>query len=108
MTSGMETWTISDFLDHFEKEVERAAEERFKVMFKELTAELSLLDAEFMTKKIGCGGDLDGILELFHSISGRLGYCERPRGFERDCDHLYADVEAAVNRVKNFRNSCTL
>lgn len=107
MAGVSDSWTVGDFLKHFEAEIDRAVEERFKVMFRQLTAEMSLLDAEFMTQKTGCGGDLDNILTLLHSISGRLGYCERPRGFERDCDRLFADVEAAVDRVKKFRQSCS-
>lgn len=108
MSVDMKDWSVGEYLSHFEKEIVRASEERFKTAFKELAGELMLLDSQFMTQSKGCGTDLDNVLELFHSLSGRLGYCERPRGFEKDCDKLYADVQKAIERVRTFRNTCTL
>lgn len=102
-----ESWTIGDFLSHFEREIERAKEQRFKDVFRTLTAELSLLDAEFLKEKKGCGEPLEVLLDRLHSLAGRLGYCERPRGYEAECEALYGDVDDTVRSVRQFRQSCS-
>lgn len=107
MASRSENWSISDYLVHFEKEVDLAVEPRFKEKFKDLAAEIEQLDVEFMSKTKGCGKEVDDLIDRFHSLTGRLGYCERPRGYEKDCDVLYRDVEAAIGMVREFRKSCS-
>lgn len=107
MAGKMDTWSIADFLGHFENEIDAAVEERFKDQFKALAGELELLDTEFMDKKRGCGGSIEKILDSLHSIAGRVRYCEAPRGFEKDCDVLYGDVSKAVDLVRDFRAGCS-
>lgn len=108
MATTTENWKAEDYLVQFEKAIERASDEKFKEVFRELAGELSLLDAEFLAEGVGCNKNLDDLLEIFHSIYGRIGYCERPRGFERECETLYKDVALAVELVQRFRTSCSV
>lgn len=108
MASATDDWKTGDYLVHFEKAAEKSAEEKFRKAFSSLAGELSLLDAEFLAEGMGCSKNLDDLLETFHSIYGRIGYCEKPRGFERECDTLYKDVALAVELVQRFRKSCTI
>ena len=107
MASRMENWSIGDYLKHFEKEVDLAAEDRFKVQFKALAHELEELDSEFLKETKGCSKELDPIFDQLHSLAGRLRYCETPRGFEKDCNILYGDVDKAIKAVSDFRKSCS-
>ena len=107
MATMTENWSVGDYLSHFEKEITRAVEPRFKEQFKELAGELEHLDSEFLLESAGCGAGLDPILEQLHSLAGRLGYCERPRGFEKECDLLFGDVQKAIGTVKKFRSTCS-
>lgn len=107
MASLTENWSISDYMVHFQQEVDRAAEPRFKDKFKDLASEINQLDVEFMNKTKGCDKNVDDLIDRFHSLTGRLGYCERPRGYEKDCDVLYRDVESAIGMVRDLRKSCT-
>lgn len=108
MATATGNWKASDYLVQFEKAIERSEAPRFKEAFKTLAGELSLLDAEFLAEGMGCSKNLDDLLEAFHSIYGRIGYCEKPRGFERECDTLYKDVALAVELVQRFRTSCSI
>lgn len=107
MASRMDNWSVSDYLHHFEKEVERAAEARFKKKFAELAAELELLDSEFLKASKGCAKGIDPLIDQLYSLAGRLGYCEHPRGYEEECDKLYRDVDRAISSVRSFRDVCT-
>jgi hypothetical protein len=107
MASRTENWSIGDFLSHFEKAIDRAVDQRFKDKFHALAGELELLDTEFLKEQKGCGTPLDALIDKLQSLTGRLGYCEHPRGFEAECDTLYRDVDAAVKSVSEFRLSCS-
>ena len=107
MASRTAEWTLRDFLAHFEEEIGRAEELRFREQFRELTDELSLLDAEFMKQKKGCGAPLEAVIDRLHSIAGREAYCERPRGFQAERHRLHDDVDEAIRRVREYRRSCT-
>lgn len=106
MASKTDQWSVGDYLNHFVKEIDLAAEDRFKEQFRKLTKELESLDAEFLKETKGCSKGIDPLIDSMHSLVGRLGYCERPRGFEKDCDKLYKDVAETVEKVHKFRESC--
>ncbi len=108
MTKKVDEWSIGDYLEHFVKEAEKSDDKRFLLAFEGLAEQLELLDSEFIKETRGCSAGLAPLFDRLHSIAGRLGYCERPRGFESECDDLYAEVEKAVEEARAFRVSCTI
>jgi hypothetical protein len=40
------------------------------------------------------------------TLAGRAGYCRRPRGFERECDDLFHEVDEVIGRIASLRETC--
>ena len=68
--------------------------------------ELESLDAQFLRENTECTTQIPHLMEELHSLAGRLGYCETDRGFHRDCELLYADVDTVVDEVQSLDRSC--
>ena len=104
----MENWDAGDFAENFRKAASTSTDETFKREFGALAYELGSLDTEFFHGTTGCGNQLSSTLEDLRSISGRMGYCQRDRGFESDCRELYGQVQRAVGSVQALENACYL
>lgn len=104
----MENWDAGDFALNFRKAVHASPDETFKREFGALAESLGSLDTEFFRETSGCGNQLSSVLDEVRSISGRMGYCERDRGFDNDCSGLYGDVRRAVTSVESLESACFL
>ena len=108
MATKTEMWDVGDYCSHFLHEAEKSSDETFKSKFKSLAHELESMDAEFMRETAGCGRELGTLIEECHSLAGRLGYCESPRGFEGTCDELYRDVDSTIEHARSMNERCFL
>jgi hypothetical protein len=101
-----QNWEASDFCREFKKIAVTSPDEMFREKFGALAAELEPLEREFIREKFGCGGNMDAVLEEMQHIAARSGYCSKPRGFERDCQTLYQEVDQAIAHLRSLREGC--
>ncbi len=106
MATQMKNWDIGDYANHFLHEAENSQEGQFQESFHRLGGELESLDAQFLRENTECTTQIPHLMEELHSLAGRLGYCETDRGFHRDCELLYADVDTVVDEVQSLDRSC--
>lgn len=104
----MENWDARDFAQNFRKAAQSSTDDSFRREFGALADSLSSLDTEFFRETSGCGSQLSGVLDEMRAISGRMGYCERDRGFQNDCQELYGQVRRAIGSVEALENACFL
>jgi hypothetical protein len=104
----MENWEASDFALSFRRAAQSSSDPSFKREFGALADSLGALETEFFRETSGCGNQLSSVLDEMRSISGRMGYCQRDRGFESDCNALYGEVRQAVGSVDALENACFL
>lgn len=104
----MESWDAGDFGRCFRGAAARSTDDTFRKTFSALAETLEPMDREFCKETVGCGRNLSAVLDEVQSIAARMGYCERPRGFEGDCRQLYQDVARVTDRVEALRQSCFL
>lgn len=102
----MENWDAGDFALNFRRAVQASHDETFKTEFGALADSLGSLDTEFFRETSGCGHQLSSVLDEVRSISGRMGYCERDRGFDNDCNALYGEVRRAITSVEALDSAC--
>ena len=60
----------------------------------------------YVPPKIVTNDDLSAVMEELQGIAARDRYCNRPRGFEQDCETLYRDVDLAIDHVREVRSCC--
>ncbi|NTU60679.1 MAG: hypothetical protein HGA98_06435 [Deltaproteobacteria bacterium] len=104
----MENWEAGDFAQSFRKASAASSDPTFKRELGALADALGSLDTEFFRETSGCGNQLSAVLDEMGSIGGRMGYCQRDRGFESDCRELYGDVRRAVESVESLESACFL
>ncbi|MBI5015530.1 MAG: hypothetical protein HZB55_08555 [Deltaproteobacteria bacterium] len=102
----MQDWEAGDFSQHFRKLAAASKEKQFQERFAALAGALEPLDREFFRETARCGRDLTAVVENLQRIAGREGYCDRPRGFDTDCEVLYRDVDHVIARVGSLREGC--
>jgi hypothetical protein len=103
-----ENWDAGDFYREFRKVASQASDEVFREKFNALAVELEPLGREFIIGKVGCGRNLDSVMEEVQAIGARSGYCEKPRGFERECQSLYHEVDKTITDLRALREACFL
>jgi hypothetical protein len=108
MNKRMENWDAADFGRHFRGRAETSPDAAFKEKFGALAAALEPMGREFCRETAACGKNLTSVMEELQAIAGREGYCERPRGFESECDTLYQEVDRAISHVGSLRDVCFL
>jgi hypothetical protein len=102
----MDSWDAADFGRHFRNVASSSPDETFRQKFGALGAQVEAMDAEFCRETANCGRNLASVMGELESIAGREGYCTYPRGYERDCDALYQDVDRAISHVGSLRETC--
>lgn len=106
VTKRMESWEVSDFQHEFRSLAEKSSDETFRTKFSALADELEPFGREFIHESAGCGHDLSAMVEELHGIAARDRYCDRDRGFQKECESLYHDVDRAVGHAQQLRSTC--
>jgi hypothetical protein len=99
-------WDAGDFYQEFRKLARNSTNEVFREKFNALAVELEPLGREFIREQVGCGRNLDSVLEEVQLIAARSGYCDEPRGFDQECEALYRDVDRAISDLRSLREGC--
>ena len=108
MAVRMEDWDPSDFYVAFQDAAKKAREEKFRKKFEALAAAIEPLQREFERETVKCGAGTVSLMEDLQWIAAKMGYCEAPRGFEKECEQLYERVGQAIDKVTRLRESCFL
>ncbi|PLX41420.1 MAG: hypothetical protein C0608_05655 [Deltaproteobacteria bacterium] len=106
MASKYERWEVGDYMKHFLTKAKKTKEELFREKFNALGENLEHLDVEFMRENSWCGADLGELMGELHNIAAELGYCEVDRGYGRECERLYAEVDAAIEKTRQLEERC--
>ena len=105
-SSRFANWDAADYQHEFRRLAAEATDPLFREKFNALADQLEPLGREFIRETAYCGHDLSAVMEELQAIAARDRYCHRPRGFERECDTLYRDVDRAIERVREVRGCC--
>jgi len=105
-TNRFANWEASDYQREFRRLATQSSDSMFQEKFHALADQLEPLDREFIRETASCGHDLSAVMEELQGIAGRDRYCDRDRGFEHECETLYADVDRAIDHVREVRSCC--
>lgn len=105
-TNRFASWEAADYQREFRRMARNSGDEAFRDKFHALADELEPLGREFIRETAACGHDLGEVLEELQGIAARERYCDRPRGFEQECETLYREVDRAIGRVREVRGCC--
>jgi len=105
-TNRFANWEAADYQREFRRLAGEAGDDRFREKFHALADQLEPLGREFIRETATCGHDLSAVMAELQGIAARERYCNRPRGFERECDTLYGDVDRAIEHVREVRSCC--
>jgi len=106
MSVKTENWDVGDFYQAFEQAAERAADEKFSKQLRDLARAIEPLQREFEKESIRCSKDTAKLLELLDGVAAEMGYCEKPRGFEKECGELSRKITKAIDEVETLRQTC--
>ncbi len=107
-TKRMENWDAGDFSRSFRSAASDSLDSLFKEKFAALANALEPMGREFCKETVSCGRSLASTMEDVQSIAARGGYCSSPRGFEKDCESLYHDVDQTISKIESLRDKCFL
>jgi hypothetical protein len=105
-TNRFANWEASDYQSEFRRLAGASSDAAFREKFNALADQLEPLGREFIRESASCGHDLSAVMDELQGIAARERYCDRPRGFERECEILYGDVERAIQHVQEVRTCC--
>jgi len=105
-TNRFAKWDASDYQQEFRRLASTSTDSLFREKFNALADQLEPLGREFIRETADCGHDLSAVMEELQGIAARDRYCNRPRGFEHDCETLYRDVDRAIDHVRDVRSCC--
>lgn len=106
MSVKTENWDAGDFYKAFEQAAERAADEKFSKQFRDLAKAIEPLQREFEKESIRCSKNTAKLVEHLDWVAAKMGYCEKPRGFEKECEALSRKINEAIGEVDTLRKTC--
>ncbi|MEW6488254.1 MAG: hypothetical protein AB1578_10130 [Thermodesulfobacteriota bacterium] len=106
MAKRMEDWDAGQFYAAFHGAAEKAADAKFREKFEALAKAIEPLQREFARQTAKCGPEIGSLMEDLQWIAAKMGYCEKPRGFERECEDLYRRLCQAIAKVNSLRDTC--
>lgn len=106
MAKRMEDWDAGQFYVAFREAADMAVDEKFQKKFSTLAQAIEPLQREFARETAACGTEMASLMEDLQWIAAKMGYCAKPRGFEKECAALYQKLEEAVAKVNGLRGTC--